>query len=207
MIRPEPPTAVATIESTRFWTNRDAGPGRFFSVGNIVRFEAQDAPANFPFPHATEDRIAVNPDNSAVVGHMTLLQVTQAVEPGLSTSIPVAFGNQLHVASSGKAYVTLGSQTNSLGAIEIDSQTIAFYENAPKPGKRQLRAMIYQNGSGYDLSAPADAALDRFFAGGIAALQADAKASKKIHVRLGLSRPFPAMPTSCYAQINGLYFL
>ena len=42
MIRPEPHTAKANNEVSRFWTDAAAGPGKFFSVGNIVSFEAED---------------------------------------------------------------------------------------------------------------------------------------------------------------------
>jgi hypothetical protein len=57
MIRPEPPRANMASEASKFWDGRFAGPGQFFSVGNVVRFDAAPPPANFLFPHATEDRI------------------------------------------------------------------------------------------------------------------------------------------------------
>ncbi|MHB2266775.1 dual OB domain-containing protein [Aliihoeflea sp. PC F10.4] len=207
MIRPEPPTANAAVEASRFWTVQDAGPGKFFAVGNHVRFDAAGPPANFPFPHATEDRIFIVGNNSAVLGQMTAAQIVHAVAAGVSVSIAQAFGGHLHRANSGKAHVTAGVQTGSLDAIMIQPGSISFYEHNPSPGKRQLRALIDQAGIEYDFSVPADAAKSRFLAGGVAALEADAAASQSIHVRLGLCRPFAAMPNSCYAQVNGLYFL
>lgn len=207
MIRPEPPTASAEVEASRFWRENDAGPGKFFAVGNIVRLDAAPAPANFPFPHATEDRIFVQGANSAIIGQMPLAQVAQSVVGGISASLNEAFGGHLIRSFSGKSHVTAGQQTRSLDAIEIAPARIIFYEDNPSPGKRRLRAIIDQNGSHYDFSVPADAARARFLAGGIAALEADAHTSQRVHVRLGLSRPFAAMPNSCYAQVNGLYFL
>lgn len=207
MIRPEPPTANAFAEASRFWTHQHAGPGKFFSVGNRVRFDAASAPANFPFPHATEDRIFAAGNNNVVLGQMTSAQIAQAVAASVSGSIDEAFGGHLHRAYSGKAHVIAGTHTGSLDAIEIERGSISFYEDNPSPGKRRLRARINQDGIGYDFSVPADAARSRFLEGGVAALEADAAASQNIHVRLGLSRPFAAMPNSCYAQINGLYFL
>ncbi len=103
--------------------------------------------------------------------------------------------------------MTAGTQTCSLDAIRIDPKSISFYEDNPSPGKRRLRTQIDQAGVEYDFSVPADAARTRFLTGGIAALEADARASQSIHVRLGLCRPFAAMPNSCYAQVNGLIFL
>jgi len=125
----------------------------------------------------------------------------------VSTSLDEAFGSQLHRAYSGKAHVVAGTQTCSLDAIEIEPESISFYEDNPAPGKRRLRALIDKDGVEYDFSVPADAARSRFLAGGVAALEADAKVSQSIHVRLGLCRPFGARPNSCYVQVNGLYFL
>jgi len=58
MVRPEPPGANAA-EASKFWDEERAGVGRIFSAGNVVRFAAMPPPSNFPFPHATEDRILV----------------------------------------------------------------------------------------------------------------------------------------------------
>lgn len=206
MIRPEPSTANAVAEASRFWTEQCVGPSKFFATGNRVCFDAALPPANFPFPHATEDRILV-PGNSSILGQMTAAQIAQSVAPGISTSLNDVFAGELNRAHSGKAYVVAGTQTASLDSIEIDPRTLSFYEDNPAPGKRRLRALIDQDGIKYDFSVPADAARARLLAGGVAALEADARASQIVHVRLGLSRPYRAMPNSCYAQINGLYFL
>jgi hypothetical protein len=207
MIRPEPPTMNATAEASRFWTNQHAGPGKFFAVGNIVRFDANAAPAHSPFPHATEDRLYVGGSKCAMLGQMTPHQLAQSVAPGVSASIAQTFGGHLQRARSSKAHVAAGEQTRSLDAIEIPPAAITFYEASPKPGKRQLRAVIAHGGLNYDLSVPADAAKTRFLTGGITGLRADVQPSQRIHVRLGLCRPSTEMPDSCYAQVNGLYCL
>jgi hypothetical protein len=142
-----------------------------------------------------------------ILKQRTLPSIARAVAPSVSASLDHAFGGKLHRAASGKAHVPAGEETCSLDAINIDPSSISFYENNWSAGKRQLRALINENGTEYDLSVPADAAKSRFIEGGVAALQADAKASQSIHVRLGLCRPFAAMPNSCYVQVNGLYFL
>lgn len=207
MLRPEPSNANASAEASRFWDGQSAGPGKLFAVGNVVRFDAATPPANFPFPHATEDRILAPGNNGTILGRMTPAEIAQSVAPGVVASLNQAFGGHLRRANSGKAHVVAGVQTCSLDAIEIAPGSISFYEENPSPGKRRLRALIDQNGVKYDLSVPADAARSRFLTNGIPALDADAQASQRIHVRLGLCRPFAAMPTSCYAQVNGLYFL
>jgi hypothetical protein len=205
MIRPEPPQANVDVEASRFWDAQYAGPGKFFSVGNIVRIEASPPPPNFPFPHASEDRIYVDGSGGTVLRRAEPSQISQLVAAGVSASLETVFDGKLFRAHSGKAYVTPGERTVSLGAIEIAPDQISFYEENPAPGKRRLRAQISQGDREYDLSVPADAARTRFLTGGIAALEADAKASKLIHVRVGLCRPFNDVP--CYAQVNGIYFL
>ncbi|WP_226635222.1 dual OB domain-containing protein [Novosphingobium profundi] len=206
MIRPEPPGANTFSEASRFWDAQHAGPGKLFAVGNVVRLDAAQPPANFPFPHATEDRIVVA-GTMTRIAQMVPAQIVQAVMPGVSSSISRSFGGQLHRANSGKAHVVAGVQVGSLDAVNIQPAAISFYEDNPSPGKRRLRALINEGGVQYDFSVPADTARTRFLTGGVAAVQADVAASRFIHVRLGLCRPFAAMPNSCYAQVNGLHFL
>ncbi|HLY54674.1 MAG TPA: hypothetical protein VKS60_03915 [Stellaceae bacterium] len=207
MVRPEPPGANIVAEASRFWDASHAGPGRLFSVGNVVRFEASAPPQAFPYPHATEDRIFVSGTKSVLVKQVTIEQIRKSVAAGVSPSVENAFGGKLIQKSNGKAYVAAGEKVCSLDAIEIVPEQISFYAEVTQAGKRRLRAVIEEDGIEYDLSVPADAARTRFLAGGVAALEADAKASDLIHVRLGLCRPFAAMPDACYAQVNGLYFL
>lgn len=207
MVRPEPPTANVMNEASRFWDSLWAGPGRLFCVGNVVSFEALDPPPYFPYPHATEDCLVATGRPSQTLGQLTLQQVAAAVAPGVSLSLPAAFDGGLIHAPSGKAYVPIGHQGRSLGAIEIVPNHLDFYENTYDPNKRKLRARITAYGNIYDLSVTAVAARARWNAQGLPSLRAEAQNSQRIHVRLGLSRPFPAMPNECYVQINGLYFL
>lgn len=204
MIRPEPAGANVADEASRFWDARWVGAGKPFSVGNVVRLDASTPPQNFPFPHATEDRICVRGCQPSVLRRQTLDQVARSVRAGLSNSLAAAFGGQLVRAQSGTAYVAAGAQTCSLDEIEVTPNQISFYEDNQN-GKHRLRAIITQDGVHHDLSVPADAARARFLTAGVAAVQADAQAGNLVHIRLGLARPFATLP--CFAQVNGLYFL
>jgi hypothetical protein len=205
MIRPEPPGANIASEPSKFWGGQLAGPGRFFAVGNVVRFEAAAPPGNFPFPHATEDRIVDLARPMHVVGAFDLPQTIAAVVAGVSPTLVAAFNGALVRAGSGKAYVPAGHNGPSLGGVDIAAGQIAFFEDAYQGGNPKLRARLTSGGVVYDLSVPADAARTRWKTAGLAALQADQQAAGRIHARVGLSRPFPAMPN--HAQINGIYFL
>jgi len=208
MIRPEPPTMNPLIERTRFWCRLAAGPGCFFDVGNVVRFEASPAPANSPYPHATEDRLYVHGPNTgfACTGKMAENEIEEVVRnsKGFSQSLSTAFGGALvHNPSTGKAYVPVKTITNSLTAINIVPQLIKFQTD----DKGKLRALIKDNIVQYNLSVSADAARRLFSSAGISTLMNYAQSSQFIHVRLGLSRPFGEKKDRCYAQVNGLFFL
>ncbi|MBY3053349.1 dual OB domain-containing protein [Rhizobium laguerreae] len=205
MIRPEPPGANAAAEASRFWDTNFAGDGQVFAVGNKVQLTASTPPAHFPFPHATEDRIVAAGSNITVLEHLNTSQIIHQVGESVSTSPSDAFGGHLIRSQNGKAYVPAGAACPSLGAIEIEPDAIRFYSETTGNGRLRLRAVVQHQGHGYDFSVPADAAYRRFTQGQMAALEADANASDSIHIRLGLSRPFAAVP--CYAQINGLLFL
>jgi ribosomal protein L28 len=207
MLRPEPAEANANQEASRFWDSRFAGPERPFSVGNIVKFDAVRPPPNFPFPHATEDVLIPPGGRIEVLGVRTLQQVAQHVADGLSPTLLAAFGGGLTRASSAKAYVTIGYRGPSLGAIERKPKQVSFHENTFDANRPKLRARIEDDGVWYDLSITADALRTRWKASGLAAVQADAKKSDRLHLRVGLSRPLSAMRDKCYAQVNGVYFL
>lgn len=202
MIRPEPPTASAA-EASKFWDGRFAGAGQIFSVGNIVRFEAADPPANFLFPHATEDRLVVEGTDIQNARSLNLREMIASVAGSRSATLSDAFDGGLIRPNSGKAYVQSGHRGRSLGAIEIRADEIAFHE--VYDGKRKLRARLSIDQTTYNLSVTSDALRRRWRTGGLQALEEDRKKSDRIHVRVGLARPLSG--GQCYAQINGAYFL
>jgi hypothetical protein len=206
MIRPEPSTSNAAVEASRFWGAQHSGPGKVFDVGNIVRLEASPAPAQFPFPHATEDRLVLAGRPITIVEQISLSQVSKQVAAGVATSLKATFNGALVRAQSGKAYVPAGNNGGSLDAIERTPNQITLFEN-DSGSKMQLRALIVDKGVSYDFSVTGDAAKTLWKKKGLKALEARLKDCDRVHVRLGLSRPLQAMPDKCYAQINGLYFL
>jgi hypothetical protein len=188
MIRPEPPMARAADEWSRFWDARFAGPGRAFAVGNVVNFEAAAAPADFPFPHATEDRIVNTTRPMTIVGVHNLAQTAAAVAAGVSRTVAAAFDSALVSPMSGKPYVSKTQQVRSLGAVEVMPNQLRLYENTYDPQKPRLYGLLTIGANCYDLSVTAHAARTRRQTAGLAALKADLQASGRLHIRLGLSR-------------------
>ncbi|WP_369721528.1 hypothetical protein AB8Z38_31730 [Bradyrhizobium sp. LLZ17] len=191
MIRPEPPGANVAVESSRFWSGQYAGPGRAFDVGNVVRFTANPADPNFPFPHATEDRIVNLAQPLTILETLSVPALATAAAGSVSPGLEVAFDNELIRPASGKAYVLAGKNVRSLGAVEIPASKLSFYENDYDPNRPKLRAKVTIGTQVFDLSVPALAARTRWKNAGLAGLRADLKECDKVHIRVGLSRPLP----------------
>jgi hypothetical protein len=202
MIRPEPATANPQDEASRFWDNRFAGNGRPFSVGNIVRIDASSPPDTFPFPHATEDRIVTAGNQIQVLGQLTTADVVQNVAAGISSTLNAAFDGGLIREPSRKAYVPEGHNGRSLGALDLAPNNLVFFENQFRDDPPKLRARVTVDSVVYDLSVTADAARERWKNAGIEALRNDVSATNRLHLRVGLARPFRAK--QCYSQVNGV---
>lgn len=208
MVRPEPHDAVANREASRFWKGDLAGPNRALAAGNLVQLEAKLPPRDFPYPHASEDRLVVASTEVAKLQELDAKGVAKLAEGSVHKSLGEVFGGRLIRSNSGKAYVSAGERVASLGAIEVSPTSVRFYEQRnSQTGKRQLRALIREQGVDYDLSVPADSPRGLFLSDGADAVQAYARECNTLHLRIGLCRPFAAMPDSCYAQVNGLYRL
>lgn len=205
MVRPEPPTAKAAVEASRFWSADWAGPGKYFSVGNVVQFEAVAPPNDFPFPHATEDCIFVKAIGNGPIRTLTTTELVASV--GTSAGVKAVFGGGLIQAPSGKAYVNKDFRGPSLGAITTATENLRVFENSYDPAKPKLRALLTEGLVTYDVGVTAHAARKRWIDANLDALQADIAAAEEVHIRLGLSRPFPERPSECYVQINGLFLL
>jgi len=206
MIRPEPSTAIANVEASRFWKAEWAGPGKAFAVGNVVQFDAGDARNDFPFPHATEDRVVDAAKAPEVRNRLSEAEVHHVVVAGLANSLNAAFGSVLVRTPSGTAHVPSGNKGPSLGAVDLMPTQVVFYEDSYKD-KTKLRASINDGHASYNLPVPADAARSRWQKSGLKGLRSDLASCTRVHLRVGLSRPMSTMPDRCYCQVNGLYFL
>ena len=210
MVRPEPSTANALVTASRFWDARYAGPGKLFQVGNFVTLEnLSESPPNFQYPHRTEDRLQVRGAKAQIHNGYELRQVAEIVKGGVSASIRAVFDGGLQRSWTGTgsttAFVPRGFVGRSLGAVEIAPDRMHFAEKTSN-GKIQVRALIREGVTTFDFSVTSDEIKTVFQAGGLDAVRQLLVGCELVHVRLGLSRPFPQKPEECYAQVNGLYF-
>lgn len=206
MVRPEPPGTVASSGAARFWNSDYVGPGKVFQVGSPVTFEGNQAPAGFPYPHATED-VILRPESQIKSDRKVSLAETAALAAGsVSASVTQVYDGGARTTSSGLLYVASGHIGRSLGAMEIKGGVVFHEKRFPqKPTKLRVRlALGHQT---YDLPVTSTAVSALWRAEGLDALQKKADRSNRIHIRLGLARPFAARPAECFAQVNGLYLL
>lgn len=194
MVRLEPGPAS-------FWGKQFVGPDCPLWPGHIVEFEAI-VPANQPYPHATED-IVVTVNTLRQVDAIELSNLPGQVAGSVAITLPAIFRGLLRVVRS-SAFVPVGSNCPSLGAIEIARASIMFSERI-WDGRRKLRAHYRYNDSNLNLGITSSELRNAFFAGGLAGVGCTLPQQGRIHVRIGLSRPFAARPNECYVQINGIY--
>jgi putative nucleic acid modification protein with dual OB domain len=205
MIRPEPATANPHDEASRFWDSRFAGPGRPLSVGNIVSLDVEPPPSTFRFPHATEDRIVAAGNQMQVLGQLTPAAIAQHVALGVSPTLDAAFDGGLIREPSRKAYVPAGHNGRSLGALDLEPNNLIYFEKQFGNENPKLRARITVDSVLYDMPVTADATRERWRTAGIQALRTDVQNANRLHVRVGLARPFPA--DQCFSQVNGVLIL
>lgn len=142
-----------------------------------------------------------------LVTTLTLADVVQHTRAGLSASLQDVFGGNLVRAWSTKAYVAADLKISSLGAVEVSPGDVSLHETISDKGVRKLRAIVTDGQITYDLAVTADAVLRDWQRSGLRAVRAQLARSRKLHLRIGLSRPFSGRPDECYAQINGIYCL
>lgn len=212
MVRPEPPGATNANPPSRFWSSQYAGAGKAFEVGNVVRLgDAGLPPMDFPWPHRTEDVIVVGGSSINIEGAVGEEELAQAVQGSVEPTVRAVFDQGLvrawNGAGSTKAYVVEGHQGRSLGAVELLPNRIRFVEDAFNPAKPQLRAHLQDGLVTYNFSVTSDVLKGLWKAQGLDAVKALRDDCEKVHVRVGLARPFEYQPTRCYAQVNGMYFL
>lgn len=206
MVRPEPPDTVANSVAARFWTEQHCGIGKVFDLGNVVTCQGVNAPPGFPYPHATEDIVLNANSTITVVSKCTHESMVAQVAASVSAALPDVYDGGLIRPASGKAYVSKDHPGRSLGAVEINPASLQFHVNTYNPEKPKLRARITVAGSNYDLPVTALAAHKRWREDGLQALVNDAANAQRVHLRMGLSRPFAARPDECFSQINGVIF-
>lgn len=194
MIRPEPAPAG-------FWEAKVCGVNTTFHPGHVVSF-AGDRPET-ALPHNAEDVVVRGePRRARVLGDAAFRDILRRAE---ARSPAAVFGEHLRFDGD-KAYVPAGAACGSLSGQTIDAARLRLSEQVYRDD-HGLRAELSVAGHALNLSVAAKNFKQAFRGEGLAAAQALVPKQGRVHVRLGLARPFDEQADRCYLQVNGLYAL
>jgi hypothetical protein len=150
------------------------------------------------YPHRTED-VEVN---------LSALQVKETFHTGRDIAIHIKASVSPDIRSifnnkvKGNSYVTQHTRCPSLGAIEVSAKNVEFLTENGK-----LRVNILDNdGKKYCLPVSCKYIRDIFeHMKDIETLNKSIMSANRVHLRIGLARPFLIQENHCYAMINGLF--
>lgn len=191
MIRPEPAPGS-------FWTDTDCAPNGAFALGNVVTFEANSPKPHTDFPHMTEEMVV---EGEAKIDKTLEPEKFIRALSGLHTPLNKIFGKHVEF-SNGKPFIRTGTKCASLYGTNVERSAIEFHEAYEKP-----RIMLDDSGIRANLSITALSLRELYRSKGLAALAAQFKSAKELHLRIGLARGFGSYPDRCYMQINGIFIL
>jgi hypothetical protein len=98
--------------------------------------------------------------------------------------------------------VLLDTKCPSLGAIEINRDDLKLLQKRWEDGPPKLRVVIAKEQ--LDLGVTSTILRKAFSTGGLPAVERLVPKKAKLHLRMGLARPFGNYPNQCFLQINGI---
>ena len=208
--RPDAKCMVRPLPGARNWTayqleKHSVRPGR------MIRVTATGAAYRGTYPHRTEDTV-VDETVEAVAGEGSVSWFGPGA-PQVHGSLEEAFSGFLEVSGSWHGvntgvFVPAGAQTRSLVALEIEAESLFFFER-DYDDKLSLRGQLTDPNGCYNLAVVSRSLRETWRSEGIAAVKTLLPRKGKLHVRVGLARPWTAEnrpPNQCYLMINGVYW-
>lgn len=179
-------------------TNKGISPGVTLGV------TALNQPITSAYPHRTEDT-PIDPMSAQVV-HPGPQDWFGVGAPPLATTLQEAFEGNVHHNSEWNGrrqsvYVPANAVSRSLWGVGISRDDLDLVEDWGK-----LKAHINDGQHNYMVSVSSKGLKEAFRLGGIVAANASLPLDGKLHVRMGLARPWHAHPEKCYAMINGVHW-
>lgn len=145
------------------------------------------------FPHLTEDTL-IDPASAHVVNPGPAAWFGAGAPPTASTVQGAFHGNVQHTSvwngSLQGVHVAAGTNTRSLWAVEVDRGDLDFVQEFGK-----LKAQLDDGQYTYVISVSSRVLKEAFRAGGVAAVDGLMPANGRLHVRIGLARPWQAQPS------------
>jgi hypothetical protein len=165
-----------------------------------VTFTGERAQTNPP--HRREDVVVKGSPRHTRT--LTQEQFHRALRQAAVASPQAVFADYLHFEGT-KAFVQPGADCGSLCGVEIPRTDLHFHVDTY--GQPRLRASFALSGHRLDLSIAAKDLKQAFQKEELSAAEALMAHTKRLHLRLGLARPFAfdGRAPFCYLQINGIY--
>ena len=175
--------------------------------GAIFEFQRSGKPHPGSYPHSTEDTEIVTSSTKRIENRP--FDWFGADKPAAFESVNAMFDGQLKSAGQYHGmlkgcYVVTGEHLRSLGAIELPPASVSLFEDNFK-GNRRLKAIIHDDTAIYSVSVSCHSLKKVYAESGIEAANASLPATKLLHIRLGLARPFPNAPNRCNLMLNGIH--
>jgi hypothetical protein len=105
-----------------------------------------------------------------------------------------------------KAYAPAGADCGSLAGLEIPGASLKLAEHRFE-GSAKPEAWLQLGGQTLHLSVAAKNLKQAYIKDGLDAARAMLAGADRLHVRLGLARPWQEHPDQCYLQVNGIHRL
>lgn len=179
----------------RHWPAALAGP-RLLAPGNLLEVAPAGSGGGRGLPHAREDLVVADPPGYA--GRLSPAAFARLLGSIEAPSVAALFAGALE----GGRFVVAGRDCPSLGGVGAAAATLGFVRRDGERGP-QLRCRFADDaGAVYELPVVGRALREGFAAGGIAAVEALARARPRAHLRLGLGHPIG--DGLAFAMVNNL---
>lgn len=194
MIRPEPAAG-------EFWPAIVCGSNTTFHPGHVVGFEG-DQP-NTALPHRAEDIVVRGePRREGVLAPDAFRRVLA----GAAVLSPDVVFQGLLRFDGHKAYAPAGADCGSLAGIELRAEDLQLAERRFE-GQVKPEAHLPLGGHLLHLAIAAKDIKQAHQRNGLDAARSILADADRLHMRLGLARPWHEHPDQCYLQVNGIYRL
>lgn len=207
--RPDLKRMARPLPGARHWTAYQLEK-HSVRQGCLIKVRATGAPYQGTYPHHTED-VVIEEDVQSL-GEEGSFPWFGAEAPAVEESLEAAFADSLKVSGSRYdvskgVFVPAGSLTRSLVALEIDAASLFLFEQE-FDDKLSLRGQLTDRNGCYNLPLVSKSLREAWRANGIETVRSVIPRKGKLHVRIGLARPWSPNddkpPNQCYVMINGV---
>ena len=202
MVRPLPKGEYWSLQQLQFF-----GSDKIVKPGLQVRFRISNKALSGDFPHRTEN-VTVDEKIELAGKGASFIWFGDEAPYGASTlaeAFPVFLRGEKRADGAIKGnFIPAGSQTHSLCGLNLPAESLRFKQEINYKGNKQLRAEFIDVNGRYNLPVVAKNLLDLYDSDGVDCVNRSLPTTGRLHIRIGLARPFDNQPNQCYVMMNGV---